>query len=204
MSENTPYKYLDFHVWGDYALFSNPITSLSGELCSYQVPTFSALRGITESIYWKPTISWRPVSVRIMNPIRFEARSRKLPNYYGPGCDLGYRTYLKDVSYQVRVALNWSLDENYKEDRKPCTFGSGAGYYDGIDMSMGLMFHSHTYPNQAYNKATTKKLTTNMWNCDMNNGIITFPDPKDCPIHRVLHDAKPIWVKPKQIETQTE
>lgn len=92
MSENTPYKYLDFHVWGDYALFSNPITSLSGELCSYQVPTFSALRGITESIYWKPTISWRPVSVRIMNPIRFEARSRKLPNYYGPGCDLGYRT----------------------------------------------------------------------------------------------------------------
>ena len=111
MSENTPYKYLDFHVWGDYALFSNPITSLSGELCSYQVPTFSALRGITESIYWKPTISWRPISVRIMNPIRFEARSRKLPNYYGPGCDLGYRTYLKDVSYQVRVALNWSLDE---------------------------------------------------------------------------------------------
>ena len=236
MSENTPYKYLDFHVWGDYALFSNPITSLSGELCSYQVPTFSALRGITESIYWKPTISWRPVSVRIMNPFRFEARSRKLPNYYGPGCDLGYRTYLKDVSYQVRVALNWSLDENYKEDRnfakhmesarrwterggrmpivlgtsdctgyvEPCTFGSGAGYYDGIDMSMGLMFHSHTYPNQAYNKATTKKLTTNMWNCDMNNGIITFPDPKDCPIHRVLHDAKPIWVKPKQIETQTE
>ena len=87
---------------------------------------------------------------------------------------------------------------------EPCTFGSGAGYYDGIDMSMGLMFHSHTYPNQAYNKATTKKLTTNMWNCDMNNGIITFPDPKNCPIHRVLHDAKPIWVKPKQIETQTE
>ena len=234
MSTNTPYEALDFHVWGDYALFTDPMTSLSGELCSYQIPTFSALRGIAESIYWKPTISWRPVAVRIMNPIRFEARAKKLPNFYTTGCDLGYRTYLRNVSYQVRVALEWSNDTRYEEDRnfakhinsarrwlkrggrmpivlgtsdcmgfvEPCDFESHAGYYDDIDMSMGIMFHSHTYANQAYNKETTGKLTTNMWACDMHNGIVTFPEAKDCPIHRILHDAKPIWVNPSHLPDQ--
>ena len=45
---------VQFKVYGKYALFSDPITRPGGEKISYQVPTYQAMKGITESIYWKP------------------------------------------------------------------------------------------------------------------------------------------------------
>lgn len=65
---------IDYEVSGDYALFSDPITRASGEKCSYHLPTYSALVGITSSIYWKPTFMWVIDYVRIMNPIITEKR----------------------------------------------------------------------------------------------------------------------------------
>ena len=61
---------LEFQVYGESALFCNPITMVSEEQTSYQVPTYSALQGIMESCYWKPTIYWQPLEVRVMNRIR--------------------------------------------------------------------------------------------------------------------------------------
>lgn len=49
---------IEYEVWGRYALFSEVATRVGGEKCSYQVPTYQALKGITESIYWKPTFKW--------------------------------------------------------------------------------------------------------------------------------------------------
>jgi CRISPR-associated protein Cas5d len=49
---------VEFVVYGKYALFSDPITRVGGEKFSYQVPTYQALKGILESIYWKPTLIW--------------------------------------------------------------------------------------------------------------------------------------------------
>lgn len=44
---NTQYPNLvEFQVTGDYALFSDPILRLGGEKCTYQVPTYEALKGI--------------------------------------------------------------------------------------------------------------------------------------------------------------
>ena len=43
-----------YKVWGRYALFSDPITRMGGEKLSYPIPTYQALKGITESLYWKP------------------------------------------------------------------------------------------------------------------------------------------------------
>ena len=37
---------LEFQVYGESALFCNPITMVSEEQTSYQVPTYSALQGI--------------------------------------------------------------------------------------------------------------------------------------------------------------
>ena len=45
-----------FRVWGNEALFTDPLTKVGGEKFSYPVPTYQALKGITESIYWKPTL----------------------------------------------------------------------------------------------------------------------------------------------------
>ena len=47
-----------FRVWGNEALFTDPLTKVGGEKFSYPVPTYQALKGITESIYWKPTLIW--------------------------------------------------------------------------------------------------------------------------------------------------
>ena len=43
---------VEFEVFGDYALFSDPLMRLGGEKCSYQVPTYEALKGILSSVYW--------------------------------------------------------------------------------------------------------------------------------------------------------
>lgn len=33
---------IEFQVTGDYAMFSDPVTRMGGEKCSYQVPTYEA------------------------------------------------------------------------------------------------------------------------------------------------------------------
>ena len=44
---------IEYEVHGIYALFSDPVTRVGGEKSSYHIPTYEALKGITESIYWK-------------------------------------------------------------------------------------------------------------------------------------------------------
>lgn len=73
--KNTRYdNIVEFQVTGDYALFSDPILRVGGEKCSYQVPTYEALKGILQSVYWKPTIIWVIDAVRVMHPIQMETR----------------------------------------------------------------------------------------------------------------------------------
>ena len=49
---------IEFKVYGKYALFSDPLTRIGGEKCSYQIPTYVALKGIVKAVYWKPTLIW--------------------------------------------------------------------------------------------------------------------------------------------------
>ena len=65
---------IEFEVYGPYALFSDPVMRVGGEKTSYHIPTYEALRGIVESIYWKPTIMWIVDAVRVMNPIQTETK----------------------------------------------------------------------------------------------------------------------------------
>lgn len=55
---------IEYKVYGKYALFSDPIMRVGGEKCTYQIPTYEAIKGITESIYWKPTLLWVVDGVR--------------------------------------------------------------------------------------------------------------------------------------------
>ena len=61
---------IEFELTGPYALFSDPITRVGGEKLSYHIPTYEALKGVVQSIYWKPTIMWIVDAVRVMNPIQ--------------------------------------------------------------------------------------------------------------------------------------
>ena len=105
---NTQYPNLvEFQVSGDYALFSDPIMRVGGEKCTYQVPTYEALKGVLSSVYWKPTLTWIIDAVRVMNPIQMETKGIR-PIKYGGGNDLSYYTYLKDCRYQVRAHFEWN------------------------------------------------------------------------------------------------
>ena len=99
---------VEFSVYGDYALFSDPIMRVGGEKCTYQIPTYEALKGILSSVYWKPTIIWYIDKVRVMNPIRMEVKGIRTMKYNGGGNDLSYYTYLKDCRYQVSAHFEWN------------------------------------------------------------------------------------------------
>ena len=97
-----------FQVTGDYGLFSDPVTRVGGEKCSYQIPTYEALKGIMMSIYWKPTLIWYIDAVRIMNPIQTEVKGVRPIHYSEGGNDLSYYTYLKNCHYQVQAHFEWN------------------------------------------------------------------------------------------------
>lgn len=98
---------VEFKVTGRHALFTDPVTRMGGEKCSYHIPTYEALKGVLKSVYWKPTLIWIIDEVRIMKPIKTEAKSVK-PLKYGGGNDLSVYTYLADVEYQVKAHFEWN------------------------------------------------------------------------------------------------
>ncbi|HRR34901.1 MAG TPA: type I-C CRISPR-associated protein Cas5c [Kiritimatiellia bacterium] len=114
---------IEFKVSGRYALFSDPITRVGGEKFTYQVPTYQALVGIAESIYWKPTFLWVIDALRVMKKIQTESKGIKTlqmdgiyPSMRNPAkkkeagiSDLSYYTYLRDVEYQVLAHFEWNF-----------------------------------------------------------------------------------------------
>jgi len=108
---------VEFKVEGKYALFTDPLTKIGGEKCSYHIPTYEALKGILSSVYWKPTIIWVIDRVRVIKRIRTQTRSAK-PVEYGGGNSLAIYTYLTDVEYQVQAHFGWNMNrEDMAKDR---------------------------------------------------------------------------------------
>jgi CRISPR-associated protein Cas5d len=102
---------VEFEVWVDRALFSDPITRVGGEKSSYYVPTYEALKGIMMSVYFKPTIIWIIDAVRVMNPIQTASEGIRTANYHNSRTnDLSIYTYLKNVRYQVRAHFVWNTN----------------------------------------------------------------------------------------------
>jgi CRISPR-associated protein Cas5d len=98
---------IEFKVWGRCALFTDPLTKIGGEKCSYHIPTYEALKGIAKSIYWKPTFIWVIDEVRVMKRIRTQTKGTK-PLVFGGGNTLAIYTFLADVEYQVRAHFEWN------------------------------------------------------------------------------------------------
>jgi CRISPR-associated protein Cas5d len=98
---------IEFKVWARHALFTDPLTKIGGEKCSYHVPTYEALKGITKSIYWKPTLIWVIDEVRVMKRIRTQTKGTK-PLEFSGGNSLAIYTFLANVEYQVRAHFEWN------------------------------------------------------------------------------------------------
>ena len=152
---------IEFQVYGRMALFTDPITKIGGERSSYAVPTYQALKGITESIYWKPTIFWLIDEVRVMNRLVTQARGGR-----------------RDIFLGTREC------QGYVE---PVKYGEGAGYYDGAgEMPLGTMLHGFDYPDETGENA----LRVRFWQPEMKGGVIRFPRPEECTLVRRIREAQ--------------
>lgn len=111
---------VEFKVIGEGALFSDPVTRVGGEKCTYQIPTYEAMKGVMQSIYWKPTLVWIIDEIRVMNQIQMETRGIRTIKYHSKKNenDLSYYTYLKNCCYQVRAHFEWNQNRpDLEKDR---------------------------------------------------------------------------------------
>ena len=205
---------IEFKVSGKYALFADPVTRVGGEKFSYQIPTYQALKGIAESIYWKPTFIWYVDAVRVMKKIQTESKGVKPIKLTG-GNDLSYYTYLRDVEYQVVAHFEWNINrEDLRDDRdenkhhniaKRCVEKGGRrdvflgtrecqGYVEpcifgegkGDYDQYGEIDYGIQFHGYDYPDETGKdELVVRLWRAVMKDGVIEFLLPNECsPIMR--------------------
>lgn len=109
-------KTFEIGITGSRAMFCNPLFKTSGEKFSYPVPTYGALKGLVEAVYWKPTLIIEIESLRVMNEIRYLPCMYTITNHNAsPSKETGEKpkdlytyTYLNDVHYQVRFHYRWN------------------------------------------------------------------------------------------------
>lgn len=208
---------IEFKVHGRYALFTDPLTKVGGEKCSYHVPTYEALKGIVKSIYWKPTLIWVIDEVRVMKRIRTQTKGTK-PQEFGGGNTLAIYTFLADVEYQVRAHFEWNSHRAaLKEDqiegkhfaiaqrmverggRQDIFLGTRdcQGYVepckfgDGagdLDDAGELAFGLMFHGFDYPDETGDSKLHARFWRQTMNNGVIRFDRPEDCAVKRYVRD----------------
>ncbi len=106
---NKPKNSVSFKVRGRYALFTDPVTKIGGEKCSYHLPTYEAIKGVLKSIYWKPTLIWVVDRIRVMKPLRTQTKGTKPLVFGGKGGNsLAIYTFLQNVEYQVEAHFEWN------------------------------------------------------------------------------------------------
>ncbi len=202
---------------GKHAHFTDPVTKIGGEKSTYLVPTYEALKGITQSIYWKPTIVWIIDKVRLVNKISTESKNVK-PLCYSGGNDLSIYTYLRNVEYQVKAHFEWNMqrpdlekdrNENKHFDmaRRSLEKGGRRDIFLGARECQGYVEPCEFGSNASYydnddsfsfgmmfhgfdypSEVSTDKLTARFWNAKMEKGILIFPRPEECTIKREIRN----------------
>lgn len=211
---------VSFQVDGRMALFSDPVTRAGGEKCSYQVPTYQALKGVLESIYWKPTILWVIDAVRVMNPVASRSEGVR-PIGYSGGNTLSIYTYLTDVKYQVKAHFEWNLhrpdlagdrseNKHYFIANRMIERGGRRDIFLGTrecqayvepctfgekaghyDGTPELSFGLMFHGFSYPDETGEDALKARFWYPKMKNGVIAFCRPEECPVVRIVKKQKP-------------
>jgi len=210
-----PRRSIEFQVTGRYALFTDPLSKVGGEKCSYHVPTYEALKGIAKSIYWKPTLIWVIDEVREMKRIRTQTKGVK-PLDLGGGNSLAIYTFLADVQYQVRAHFEWNehrpelsddrieakhhaiaqrmIDRGGRQDvflgTRDCQ-----GYVQACEFGSGagelddageLAFGLMFHGFDYPDETGGTELHARFWRPTMVNGVVRFSHPQDCTERRFV------------------
>jgi CRISPR-associated protein Cas5d len=212
---------MDFRLWGRFALFTDPITKIGGEKCSYHVPTYEALKGVARSIYWKPTLVWVVDRVRVMKRIRTQSKGMKPLDYVSGGNSLALYNYLSDVEYQVRVHFEWNehLSElagdrndgkHYSVAKRMLERGGRRDIFLGTRECQGYvepcrfgegkseldddgeLSFGLMFHSFAYPEETAvNELRSRFWTAKMAGGTIKFPRPEECTVTKFVRPMFP-------------
>lgn len=206
---------ISFRLWGRYALFTDPITKVGGEKCSYHLPTYEAIKGVLKSIYWKPTLIWYVDKVRVIKPLRTQTKGTK-PLVWNGGNSLAIYTFLSDVEYQVEAHFEWNEHrpelENDRIDGKHFnilkrTLDKGGrqdiflgtrdcqAYVEPCEFGIGEGVYDETpdipfglmFHSFAYPDETgLDELHSQFWQVTLIKGILEFPRPEQCKVSRFI------------------
>ncbi|MDR1947517.1 MAG: type I-C CRISPR-associated protein Cas5c [Desulfovibrio sp.] len=207
---------ISFLVHGRYALFSDPVTRIGGEKCSYHIPTYEALKGIAKSIYWKPTLTWIIHAVRILKPIRTQTKGMKPLNYRSGGNTLSIYSYLSEVAYEVSAYFEWNLHrpelehdrvdgKHYEIAKRMLDRGGRQDIFLGTRDCQGYVEpcrfgeHDSVYadlPELTFglmfhgfdypDETGENELRARFWRPVMHNGVVQFPRPEECEIRKYI------------------
>jgi CRISPR-associated protein Cas5d len=208
---------IEFKVRGRHALFTDPLTRVGGEKCSYHVPTYEALKGIAKSIYWKPTFVWIIDAVRVIKPIRTQTKGTK-PLVFSGGNDLAIYTFLADVEYQVQAHFEWNEHRpELTDDRNPAKHNDIArrmlnrggrqdiflgtrdcqGYVEPCEFGSGVG-HYDSAGELAYglmfhgfdypDETGKEELHARFWKPTMKDGVIRFARSEECAIRKFVRE----------------
>lgn len=210
-----PRRSIEFQVSGRYALFTDPLSKVGGEKCSYHIPTYEALKGIAKSIYWKPTLIWVIDEVRVMKRIRTQTKGTK-PIDLGGGNSLAIYTFLADVQYQVRAHFEWNEHRPELSDdridgkhhaiaqrmverggRQDIFLGTRdcQGYVQACEFGSGaselddageLAFGLMFHGFDYPDETGGTELHARFWRPTLVNGVMRFPPPQDCTDRRFV------------------
>jgi CRISPR-associated protein Cas5d len=220
---NTAKNSIQFKLTGRHGLFTDPITRIGGEKCSYHLPTYEAIKGVLKSIYWKPTIVWKVDKVRVVNPIRTQAKGVKPLNWTG-GNTLAYYTYLRDVEYQVLAHFEWNEHQpdlaHDRNDGKHYSMATRAlnsggrqdiflgtrecqGYVEPCEFGSGEgaydgieeLGYGLMFHSFDYPDETGKnELRANFWQATMRHGILQFADSHAQLVSKPVRPMTPkVW-----------
>ena len=211
---------ISFRVWGRYALFTDPVTKIGGEKCSYHVPTYEAIKGVLKSIYWKPTLIWHVDKIRVMKPLRTQTKGTK-PLVWGGGNSLSIYTFLHDVEYQVQAHFEWNLHrpelskdridgKHYSIANRMLEKGGRQDIYLGVrdcqayvepcrfgdgkgayDDIDELAFGLMFHGFDYPDETGKNELVSRFWHATMRQGVLEFPRADECEIRRFIRKMIP-------------
>lgn len=213
---------ISFRLHGRNALFTDPITRVGGEKCSYHLPTYEAIKGVLKSIYWKPTIIWHVDRVRVVKSMRTQTKGTKPIKYHKAVNDLATYTFMHNVEYQIEAHYEWNYhrpeladDRNDKKHnsilkralkkggRQDIFLGTRdcQGYVEPCVFGEGEGAYDNIeelgfglmFHGFDYPDETGKKdLHSRFWHPVLKKGILEFPRPENCTINRYV---RPMSVK---------
>lgn len=210
---------IEFEVFGEYGLFTDPISRLGEEKLSLAIPTYSALKGIADSIYFKPTIQWVIDEVRVMNQIVMAPKGVKPLKTDLVASPSNY-TYLFRPRYQVRMHFEWNKDrpdliqdrnegKHFEMAKRSLKKGGRFPIFIGTKECMGFVQPCQFgekegyYDNQeilpfglmvhgvTYPTPNSQRLQTRFYTPVMKKGIIKFPRPEECTIVADVREFAP-------------